>query len=173
MKKLIILFAVAAISVLACHHAGQTSENRDISFNSSSDSLFLVTQGPFNFSVLLPKKLIQSNLPMIVFKESTGELIVSLGTEFSFKVTQEIKTMKSITSELVSTDVFEYEIVESDSLFVLAHRRLTDGTHVSYYFSRMIKGPNSNYFAQSDDLVSFNLDQIKLVQKSIQSIHPL
>lgn len=173
MKKLILLLTVVSVSIFACNNSEHSTGNNEIAFDSKSDSLFLVRQGPFNFSVLLPKKLIQSNLPMIIFKENTGELVVSLGTEFSFKVTQEIRSMRRIMDDLVSTDVFKNEIIESDSLFVLAHRKLSDGTHVSYYFSRMIKGTSANYFAQSDDLVTFNLEQIRMVQKAIQSIRAL
>lgn len=173
MKNLYILVLVGTLLMQACKNDNSAVQVRENQIETSTDSLFLVRQGPFNFSLLLPKKDLEANLPMIVFKENSGELVVAVGTDFSFKVTQEIRTIEQIQNQLNTSEVFKNEILESNEHSVLSHRFLSDGSHVSYHYSQMIKGPKGVYYAESDPFISFNLEQIKKLQKAIQSIHPL
>lgn len=173
MKKLYFLVASVALFFQSCTNDSATVQIEDNQKEVGSDSLFLVRQGPFNFSLLLPKKDLGSNLPMIVFKENTGELVVAIGTDFSFKVTQEIRTIEQIQNQLNTSEVFKNEIIESNDHSVLSRRYLPDGTHVGYHYSQLIKGPKGDYYAESDPLVSFNLEQAKKLQKAMKSIHPI
>lgn len=140
-----------------------------------NDSIFIVQKGPFHFSMCLPKDLVGASLPIILFKEQTGELVVSLNERVSFVVTQELLSLKQEVSRLKEQgeDIFKVEIVESKETSLLYKTFLPDDTPVSYQFKSVIDYTSLPYLMRTDATKKYNLEDVKVVAKIAQSVSPL
>lgn len=172
MKNLYILLIAVAIGVFAC--TDQTKLDNELEASASAkDSLFIVEKGPFHFAIRLPKDLLRDNLPMLIYKESTGKLLVSIGEGFLIEISQEIKDIASIKKTLEEDMVLKSTITEHNADELLYQVFLMDGSPVSWHYQCMIRQTVMPYFATTDQTKVFNLDQVKKMRQSIASIKPL
>lgn len=172
--KLITYFVFALfLFSYGCKDALVHSEKQDVI--DPNDSIFIVQKGPYHFSMRLPKNLVNSSLPIILFKEQTGELIVSLNERISFIVTQELLSLKQEVNRMEEQgeDIFKVEIVESKESSLLYKTYLPDNTPVSYQFKSVIDDTRLPYLMRTDATKKYNLEDVNVVAKIAQSVSPL
>ncbi len=172
MKNLNILFITVAIGVFACTNNTKLDNELEAT-SSATDSLFIVEKGPFHFAIRLPKDLLKDNLPMLIYKESTGKLMVSIGEGFLFEISQEIKDLATLKKSLEEDVVLKSTITEHSDDELLYQVFLMDGSPVSWHYQCMIRKTVMPYFASTDQTKVFNLDQVKKMRLAIASIKPL
>lgn len=172
MKNLYILLIIAITGVFACTDRTKLDNELEATV-SATDSLFIVEKGPFHFAIRLPKDLLRDNLPMLIYKESTGKLMVSIGDGFLFEISQEIKDIASLKKALEDDVVLKSTITEHSGDELLYQLFLMDGSPVSWHYQCMIRNTVMPYFAATDQTKVFNLDQVKKMRQAIASIKPL
>lgn len=140
-----------------------------------NDSIFIVQQGPYHFSMRLPKDQVTGVLPIIMFKENTGELIVSLSDQVYFKVTQQLVSMEKEEAALLNggADIFQVDVVERDSSRLLYKTSLPDRTPVSYHFKGLIDATNLPYLVETDPVKRYNLEDVEQIMAIASTVSPL
>ena len=172
MKNLYILFIAFVIGAFACTDPTKLDNELEAK-SSATDSLFIVEKGPFQFAIRLPKDLLRDNLPMLIYKESTGKLVVSIGEGFLFEISQEIRDISELKKALETDAVLKSTFTDHSEDDLLYQVFLMDGSPVSWHYQCMIRSTEMPYFATTDQTKVFNLDQVKKMKQAIASIKPL
>lgn len=169
-KFLLTLFVISSL-VLSCNFEDKTAETATLV--DPKDSIFVVQQGPFHFSIKLPKDLVAVEMPLIAYRENTGELLISVGDQFQLILTQEIRDLLS-QKEAIGTDpVFKSDITEEDSLGFIYHQKMNTGEHYSYHYMAMVRSTKMPYYARTAATTQFNLQNVEQMKRAINSIQPL
>ena len=169
-KFLLTLFVISSL-VLSCKFEDKSIDN--VAFVDPKDSIFIVQQGPFHFSIKLPKDLVLAELPIIAYKENTGELLISVGDQFQLVLTQEIRDLIGQKKGMGADSVFKTDITVEDSLGFIYHQRMNTGEHYSYHYMAMVKSTNLPYYARTSGTNQFNLQNVERMKRAISSIQPL
>jgi hypothetical protein len=139
------------------------------------DSVYAVQQGPYHFSMKLPKRLVEENIPIILFKESTGDLIISLGENIYLKVSQQIKDLQVVAEDIISSDVGIYTIekVEQTGGEFVFKQMLPDNSFSSYHYKALVSNTDLPYFVETDDTRKYTKSDIEIIRSIAQSFAPL
>lgn len=139
------------------------------------DSVFAVQQGPFHFSMKLPKRLVAENMPIILFKENTGDLVISLGENIHLKVSQQIKDLRVLANDLMTTDseIYIIERVEQNGNEFVYKQVLPDNSFASYHYKAMISKTDLPYFIETDESRTYTKSEIDVIRMIAQSLAPL
>lgn len=173
MKPIYFLFFIAFCFGASC---GEISEKEKQAYAPGpEDTVYAVRQGPFHFSLRLPKRLVQESMPIILFKENSGDLIISLGESIYLKVSQQIKDIKAIERELSedATDIYEISKVEESNSELIYKQSLIDDSFGSYHYKAMISRTDLPYFVETDASKMYTLSDIEVIRKIAQSLSPL
>jgi hypothetical protein len=171
MNKFLLTLLVISSLVLSCNFEDKSVDNA--AFVDPKDSIFIVQQGPFHFSIKLPKDLVLVELPIIAYKENTGELLISVGDQFQLVLTQEIRDLMGQKESMSTDPVFKTEITDEDSLGFIYHQKMNTGEHYSYHYMAMVKNTNLPYYAHTSATSQFNLQNVEIMKRAIGSIQPL
>ena len=169
-KFLLTLFVISSL-VLSCKFEDKSNDNT--AFVDPKDSIFIVQQGPYHFSIKLPKDLVLVELPIIAYKENTGELWISVGDQFQLILTQEIRDLLNQKENMSSDPVFKTDITEEDSLGFIYHQKMNSGEHYSYHYMAMVRNTKLPYYARTSATSQFNLQNVEMMKRAISSIQPL
>lgn len=150
-----------------------SNSERKINILSENDSLFVVQKGPFHFSMSIPKELIAQAMPMIIYQESTGKLVISVGEKFAIEGSQEIKEIERVKSELLEDNILISKIEDITNSSILYSQSLPQGKVFSWHYKAMKREMEMPYFFESSAMQQFTLDDVKLMQRAIESISPL
>lgn len=163
----------AAATFCSCSRGEESNENRDVHIISETDSLFLIQKGPFHFSMSIPKNLIAQSIPMILYQESTGKLVISIGEKFFIEGSQEIKEIEKVKEELLEDQILISNIQDISKNSLLYNQSLPEGKVFSWHYKAMKRDMELPYFFESSESHQFTLEEVKLMQKTIESISPL
>lgn len=140
-----------------------------------NDSVFAVQNGPFHFSMKLPKRMVEENMPIILFKENTGDLVISVGESIHLKISQQIKDLRVLANDVMSlnSDVYTFEKVEQSGDEFIYKQSLPDSTFGSYHYKAMISNTDLPYFIETVESRSYTKADIDVIRKIAQSLAPL
>jgi hypothetical protein len=169
-KFLLTLFVISSL-VLSCKFEDKSSDKTALV--DTKDSIFIVQQGPFHFSVKLPKDLVLVEMPILAYKENTGELWISVGHQFQLILTQEIRDLHGQKESMSTDPVFKTDITEEDSIGLIYHQKMKSGEHYSYHYMAMVRNTKLPYYARTSPTCQFNLQNVEMMRRAISSIQPL
>ncbi len=169
-KFLLTLFVISSL-VLSCKFEDKSSDKTALV--DTKDSIFIVQQGPFHFSVKLPKDLVLVEMPILAYKENTGELWISVGHQFQLILTQEIRDLHGQKESMSTDPVFKTDITEEDSIGFIYHQKMNSGEHYSYHYMAMVRNTKLPYYARTSPTCQFNLQNVEMMRRAISSIQPL
>ncbi|MCC6599226.1 MAG: hypothetical protein IT223_00965 [Crocinitomicaceae bacterium] len=138
-----------------------------------NDSLINVDQGPFRFSIGLPKDLMIGAPAAIVFNSATGELDIKIGDTFHIVLNQEEKKMNAVLKELSSDNLFENKILEQTESMVVYQQVLPTGEPYSFNFSAILQAGGKWYYIKSWAIGEFTLEQINRMKQAVETIHTI
>ncbi|MFZ4785251.1 MAG: hypothetical protein ACOYLH_07210 [Flavobacteriales bacterium] len=170
MKNYFFILAILLVGFAGCLVEPDVNETCE---PDPHDSIFVVQQGPFNFSIRLPKDLVIQHIPFFHYKENTGELIVIVGRSFEVVMTQEIRDLGQLKKKWESDAVLKTEIEEETANGIFMQQLLPDGAHQSYHYVAMVRNTQVPYYARTSKSGQFNRDEAILMRKAICSIQPL
>ncbi|MEZ4799447.1 MAG: hypothetical protein R2809_06660 [Flavobacteriales bacterium] len=173
MKKRLLIVLFAAAAFCSCSSEEDPNSNKNVRIISETDSLFVVQKGPFHFSMSIPKDLIAQSIPMIIYQESTGKLVISVGDKFFIEGSQEIKEIEKIKSELLDDNVLISKVEDITKSTLLYSQSLPHGKVFSWHYKAMKREMEMPYFFESSETHQFTLEDVRLMQKAIDSISPL
>lgn len=171
MNKFLLTLFVFSSLVISCKFKDKPIDNA--TYVDTKDSIFIVQQGPFHFSIKLPKDLVLVEIPIIAYKENTGELLISVGDQFQLVLTQEIRDLIGQKEGMGADPVFKTDITDEDSLGFIYHQMMNTGEHYSYHYMAMVKSTNLPYYARTSGTNQFNLQNVTMMKRAISSIQPL
>lgn len=173
MKNLILLGILFLTISFGCQEFSVKDEELEVANRSGEDSLFVVQKGPFHFSILIPKMLVQREIPIVLYQETTGKLIISAGDGFILEGSQEIKEVSDVKEKLMREDILVSTISEISKDHILYKQSLPYGKDYSWHCKFMTAETQLPYFFESSLTHQFTLDQVKVMLQSLKSISSL
>lgn len=173
MKLLYILGFTVILFMFGCTGPDFRSENdQELGPN---DSVFIVQKGPYHFSMRLPKDVVSASMPIIMFKEQTGDLVVSLNNGLAFLVSQELVSLSEEANRMNEDgqDIFTIKILEKDAMHILYETYLPDATPVSFHLKALIEDTRLPYLVYTDPSKRYSLEQVTCIEKIAASVSPL
>lgn len=168
-KKLTYLIAGTAMIIAACQqHAPVEMSTRELGPN---DSLFKVNEGPYNFSICLPKDMMINNTPQLRMNEATGELNIQLGDKFHLVIAARQQDLGQLEHDLQGDDLFTNKIVEEDGSSLMYQQILPTGETFSYQFCKNVTTPNGTpYFICTSPMGEFSMESISRMKQVVSTI---
>lgn len=173
MKRFYFLLIVFVLFIISCDDIA--NKEKLISAPGPDDSVYAVQQGPFHFSMKLPKKMVEESMPIILFKENTGDLVIAVGENIHIKVSQQIKDLRMISNDILMTDAEFYMIekVEQNAEEFIYKQMLPDNSFSSYHYKAMISNTDLPYFVETDESRMYTKSDIDIIRTIAQSLAPL
>jgi len=170
MKK-ILLFAASCALIVAldsCNNGNQTTKETSSVTLQPNDSLFAVSNGGYNFQIILPKDLMIMNTPRIDMNSATGELHIHLGDQFWIVASQEKTDMTAIKSAIQEDMLFTSRVVEETNNSILVERILPDGTTYDRSVNDIGGKP---YIFKTSEEGEFSIESVNRMKYAISSVH--
>jgi len=161
---------VAATSLFAACGDGGKSGAEQVQV-SPNDSLFNVNEGPYRFSIYLPKDLMINDKPAVAMNSATGELHISIGTGFHLVFTQEKKELTQVEAELADDPLFTNKITERKEDGFVYQQVLPTGEAYYFHYAQISKVGETDYFVRSSPLGEYPMESIQRMKMSASSIH--
>lgn len=169
MKSTGIFFAGMLLMLSACEQSSSNQSSASAA-DSSNDSLFMVTEGPFAFSILLPKDLMISDSTLLRFMPSTGEMVIQIGEGFRLLVREESSSLQQLLEESASSGVFTNQPVEQDDQVVIYQQFLPTGEAWYYQVAGVVRHESKAYSVRSDPMGEFTLFEARQMAEAIRGI---
>lgn len=172
-SKSLLFLTIIAMILCSCQEgevAAGESPNKEIS---ALDSLIVVNQGGFKFSMTLPKELLAGNAAEIAFNETTGLLEVACGEGFMFHISRGAMDMNLLKKELKEELMFRNEIKSEENNSILYQRTLPDGNAFFHHYVCNLQIGNESCHARTASEGEFSLQQVERIKKAISSISNL
>jgi hypothetical protein len=170
MKKGLVYTAIALALVGSGCQNQQAKENAK-ALVSANDSLFHVSEGPYRFSLYLPKDLLINNAAELKMNSATGELHIAIGDNFHLVVFQEQKDLAALEAELKEDPLFTNKIVEREEDALVYQQVLPTGEAYFYHYARIADVSGTPFVVRSWSLGEYPMDGIQRMKHAAKSIH--
>jgi hypothetical protein len=137
---------------------------------SSNDSLFKVNEGPYNFSICLPKDMLINHDAELLINEATGDLNITIGDNFHLVVTNRLQDLTSSRADMNGDGLFTNKVIEQDQSSILYEQLLPTGETFSYQFCKNINGNGQAYSVQSSPVGEFTLEAVNRMKQVAATI---
>lgn len=174
MKRIGLLFTVVFIAsaIVSCE---RNSQSKDLVVKvpmNPNDSLFVVSEGGYDFSIYLPKDLMIENTPEIRFNNATGDLHIRIGEQFWIVASQESKDISALKAEINNDMLFTSRIIEENKHSILYQRLLPDGSAYDYNYRNLCNVSGKSYFFKTCEEGEYSMKSVDLMKSAINSVHP-
>jgi hypothetical protein len=175
MKKCILFLSVAFIVFAACQQqAVNHAANSTTRALGPNDSLFRIAEGPYHFSLCLPKDMMINNTPQVQLNSATGELNIQMGERFHLVIAARQQDLAQIESDLKTDDLFTNQIVESDHSSLMYQQVLPTGETYSYQFCKNVTTPDGTpYFVCTSPMGEFSMESVSRMKQVVNTISSL
>jgi hypothetical protein len=167
-------FVLISIAVCLCLAGCQPAKHEglpDVGITrSEKDSMIMVNQGGFEFSILLPRDLLSAHKAEINYNETTGLLEVGIGPGFMFTISREAADLVSLRKELSEELFYKNQITQEDGRSLLYQRALPDGKAYFYQYITNLEIGANPFHARTISEGEFTLDQVEKIKAAIQTI---
>lgn len=171
LKRTTWVASIAIASIAGCRNATPTEQvQRTLGPN---DSLFHINEGPFKFSICLPKDMMINHTPVVGMNSSTGELNIRLGDNFHLVFMPKSKDIDHVIASIATDDLFANKVVERDGKSILYQQVLPTGETYSYQYCGNVSPMGTDYFVQSSPLGEFSMESVRRMQQVVSSIGSL
>jgi hypothetical protein len=173
MKRFYFLLLGFVLFIISCDE--MTNKEKLLIAPGPDDSVYAVQHGPFHFSMKLPKKMVEESMPIILFKENTGDLVIALGENIHLKVSQQIKDLRMLSNDIMLSDADFYliEKVEQNAEELVYKQMLPDNSFSSYHYKAMVSKTDLPYFIETDESRMYTKSDIDIIRAIAQSLAPL
>ncbi|MFN0033107.1 MAG: hypothetical protein ACKVOR_13185 [Flavobacteriales bacterium] len=165
-----LMAACAAIVITSCQNSPQHDAAKGIALM-PNDSLFHISEGGYDFNIILPKDMMIENSPSISVNSATGELNIQLGNQFWIVASQEKGDMKTVKAELNEDMLFMSRIIEESNNSLLYQRVLPDGSAYDYSYKCSNEVSGKPYFFRTCEEGEFTMENVGRMKVAISSVH--
>jgi len=168
MKKFTLWMFGFALALSACQRSAQVEQAERVI--GPNDSLFKVQQGPYQFSVCLPKDMMVNYSPSIQLNAATGDLEITLGERFHLIVTDHHQDHTVLRQDLNTDALFTNKLVEEDNASLMYEQLLPTGESYSYQFCKNISAQGHPYFIHTSPSGEYTLEAISRMKQVVSTI---
>jgi hypothetical protein len=171
LKKSTLVAAIGLATLAACRQSTPVEQvERTLGPN---DSLFHINEGPFKFSICLPKDMMINHTPQVGMNHNTGELNIQLGEHFHLVFMARSKNIDNVIAGIANDDLFANKVVEHDGKSILYQQVLPTGETYSYQYCGNVNPMGSEYFVQTSPVGEFSMESVRRMQQVVSSIGSL
>lgn len=171
MKKLILVAFCGITLWTACsEQPAVTVATRTAGPN---DSLFRINEGPYKFSLFLPKDIMINHRPEVKMSDATGELHVRMGEHFHLVFHPKDQDLKQVVSDLATDDLFTNKVIEDNGVSLVYQQVLPTGETFGYHYCVNVQPAGAGYFVQTSPMGEFSIESISRMKQVVASISAL
>jgi hypothetical protein len=168
MKNFTLIALGCALALASCQQQAEVKQEEIML--STNDSLFKVNEGPYDFSICLPKDMLINNDAQVQLNDATGDLNISIGENFHLVITNKQMDLASGHADLNGDGLFTNKVIEKDQTTVLYEQILPTGETFSYQFCKNINGRDKAFSVQSSPVGEFTLEAINRMKQVASTI---
>jgi hypothetical protein len=168
MKKFTFIAVGCALALASCQQQAEVKQDEIVL--SANDSLFKVNEGPYNFSICLPKDMLINHDAHVQLNDATGDLNITIGENFHLVMTTKQMDLASTHADMNGDGLFTNKVIEKDQTTVLYEQILPTGETFSYQFCKNINGKNQAFSVQSSPVGEFTLEAINRMKQVASTI---
>lgn len=169
MKSLYLIVVCAGVILCSACHSPELPQ-MDQAPHYGSDSLFHVKEGPFEFSILLPKDLMINDQPQLRFNQATGQMQVFLGREFRLVAVAERVSRSQIEAELMDDGIFTNRIESEKDGIIIYQQFLPTGEPWYFQVIGKVRAGGREYLFRSDPVGEYTLFQAERMAAAVRRL---
>lgn len=164
---LLIFAALQSCSPVSESNQADAGGKRD-----ANDSLFVVKQGPFAFSLFLPKDLMINESPLIEYNQSSGDLHIGIGPEFELVFSAESSDMAALKASLADDGLFTNRVEKEENGCLVYQQFLPNGEPYYFHMAASANVGGENYVVRSSSMGEYTQGQIHRMVRAFESLKP-
>ncbi|MFT4777737.1 MAG: hypothetical protein ACJAU0_000051 [Flavobacteriales bacterium] len=166
-RPVVIVFAVF---LFACNAQEEEVHEKSEIAQESERHMIELTNFGYPIQCVLPADLASKGEAVIDFNRSTGELTISVGSEYIFHVTEDPTPLGKLRDELRYDDLFNYTFYEEGNDGFLYESILPTGESYSFHVMRSFEVDGRKFIAVTDDNSVYTKYEARLVSETINSL---
>jgi len=167
-KNLLPVFVAMVIVFIAGATRGIPREPLTIELQ-ANDSLFIVHEGEFQFSIVMPKDLLIAN-HTIIEMGSNNELNIRCGSDFNIVAELELPNHSGVLTCPKNDHLFNYQVLDNEDQSIVFKRVLHTGSTHDYRLVQSLHNGNRAFTFQSSNDTEFNLSAVLRMKSALASV---
>jgi hypothetical protein len=156
-------------SFTSCIIPGARRERAELELQ-RNDSLIVIDEGAFHFSMVMPKDLMITHEPNIQLSTHESTLHVSCGTDFQIRVTMPENPASAHTVGNEQEGIFTHRLLDCEDESCVYKRILPDGSSFDYGLYQITTVGETTYVFQSSLDGEFNLNAAMRMKLALASV---